>query len=42
MVEDISNILACAGLIPDLGNPPFGHFGEVAIREWFKNKLCKK
>ena len=41
MVEDISNILACAGLIHDLGNPPFGHFGEVAIREWFKNKLCK-
>ena len=41
MIEDISNILACAGLIHDLGNPPFGHFGEVAIREWFKNKLCK-
>lgn len=39
MVEDISNILACAGLVHDLGNPPFGHFGEVAIREWFKEKL---
>lgn len=39
MVEDMSNILACAGLIHDLGNPPFGHFGEVAIREWFEDKL---
>ena len=41
MVEDMSNILACAGLIHDLGNPPFGHFGEVAIREWFEEKLFK-
>lgn len=41
MVEDMSNILACAGLIHDLGNPPFGHFGEVAIREWFDEKLSK-
>ena len=41
MVEDMSNILACAGLIHDLGNPPFGHFGEVAIREWFEEKLSK-
>ncbi|MGL5381251.1 dGTP triphosphohydrolase, partial [Clostridium sp.] len=41
MVEDMSNILACAGLIHDLGNPPFGHFGEVAIREWFDDKLSK-
>ena len=38
-VQDMCNILACAGLIHDLGNPPFGHFGEVAIREWFKEKL---
>lgn len=41
MVEEMSNILACAGLIHDLGNPPFGHFGEVAIREWFEEKLSK-
>lgn len=41
MVEDISNILACAGLVHDLGNPPFGHFGEVAIREWFEDKLSE-
>ena len=41
MVDDMSNILACAGLVHDLGNPPFGHFGEVAIREWFQEKLIK-
>lgn len=39
MKEDICSILQCAGLIHDIGNPPFGHFGETAIREWFKRKL---
>ena len=39
MKEDISSILQCAGLIHDIGNPPFGHFGEVAIREWFERNL---
>ena len=35
MKEDICNILQCAGLIHDIGNPPFGHAGEYAIRDWF-------
>ena len=39
MKEDICNILQCAGLIHDIGNPPFGHFGEDAIRDWFRRKL---
>ena len=39
--EDISNILQCAGLLHDIGNPPFGHFGETTIRDWFKNNLHK-
>ena len=37
--EDICNILQCAGLIHDIGNPPFGHFGESVIRDWFKRNL---
>lgn len=37
--EDISNILQCAGLLHDIGNPPFGHFGETTIQDWFKRRL---
>lgn len=39
MKEDVCNILQCAGLIHDIGNPPFGHFGEDAIRAWFAKNL---
>lgn len=35
----ICDILQCAGLIHDIGNPPFGHFGETAIQDWFKRNL---
>lgn len=41
MKEDICHVLECAGLIHDIGNPPFGHFGEVEIREWFERNLKK-
>ena len=37
--KDIETIAATCGLIHDLGNPPFGHAGETAIKEWFKRKL---
>ena len=39
--EAVCEILQCAGLIHDIGNPPFGHFGEEAIREWFVRNLDK-
>ena len=39
--EEICSILQCAGLIHDIGNPPFGHFGECVIRNWFKYNLPK-
>ena len=35
----IEAIAATCGLIHDLGNPPFGHSGEDAIRYWFKNNM---
>lgn len=34
--RDMAAIAATCGLIHDLGNPPFGHAGEVAICDWFK------
>lgn len=38
---DISNVLECAGLLHDIGNPPFGHFGESAIQDWFRTNIDK-
>lgn len=37
----ICDILQCAGLLHDIGNPPFGHFGETVIRDWFRINLPK-
>ena len=34
--RSIEAIAATCGLIHDLGNPPFGHAGEDAIRSWFQ------
>lgn len=33
--QDFGNIVAAACLGHDIGNPPFGHSGEEAIRAWF-------
>ena len=35
----IPTVLACAGLLHDMGNPPFGHEGEYAIGKWFSDRL---
>ena len=31
-------ILAAAGLVHDIGNPPFEHYGETVIQNFFKKK----
>ena len=37
----LSSLLRVSGLVHDLGNPPFGHFGEVAIGGFFKEYFDK-
>jgi len=39
IAEGIASVLLCAGLLHDLGNPPFGHFGETTIGDWFHDNL---
>jgi len=34
--RNIPSLLAAIALAHDLGNPPFGHQGEEAIKQWFK------
>lgn len=33
------DVAMCAGLLHDIGNPPFGHFGEVVIGDWFTHNM---
>lgn len=34
-IAAVVNVVESACLLHDIGNPPFGHFGEAAIKDWF-------
>ncbi|HPR33596.1 MAG TPA: dNTP triphosphohydrolase [Prolixibacteraceae bacterium] len=37
LIREIGSVVAAACLAHDMGNPPFGHSGEDAIKEFFRN-----
>ncbi len=38
--RNVPALLAAVGLAHDLGNPPFGHQGELAMQQWFEQGGC--
>ncbi|HEM6071697.1 TPA: dNTP triphosphohydrolase [Streptococcus suis] len=36
-LKKLPSLVRVACLVHDLGNPPFGHYGEDIIKKWFKN-----
>lgn len=37
----LSTILGAASLVHDIGNPPFGHYGEMIMQDYFKSYFEK-
>ncbi|MCF6177170.1 MAG: dNTP triphosphohydrolase [Victivallaceae bacterium] len=40
-IRCLESIVETACLIHDIGNPPFGHFGEEAVKRWFSKTGIK-
>lgn len=41
VLRDVSAILKTSCIVHDIGNPPFGHFGEVVIQNYFEELFNK-
>ena len=41
-IKKLASMVETACLIHDLGNPPFGHYGEDVIRNWFEKWFDSK
>lgn len=41
-IQNFVTIVESACLLHDIGNPPFGHFGEAAIKDWANNYHSKE
>jgi len=39
--REVETLVEMSCLMHDIGNPPFGHFGEAAINHWFTGHLDK-
>jgi len=40
--RNVPSMLAAIGLAHDLGNPPFGHQGELAMQQWFSEQNVER